>query len=154
MKKSGCYGKMYLVFRNGWRMMKREWFWRKELVDTGVLAELETIKKTKIPLELRDLIYYGNAGTPLKHSYTLNDKEYSFGMMLSFNRYEKETHIDTIFMALEEVKDETLLPFAIDEFSDYLCLELSSGSVVRYNHKTRDYVSANMGLNEFMNKLY
>jgi len=74
--------------------------------------------------------------------------------MLSFNRHEKEEHIDTIFMALEEVKDESLLPFAMDEYSDYLCVKLDDGGIVRYNHKTHKYVPVSNGLKEFMSKLY
>lgn len=134
--------------------MKKQWFWRKELVDTGVITELEELKNAKISTELRDLIYQGNAGTPLKHYYKLNGKQYSFGAMLSFNKYEKEKHIETIFMALDEVKDESLLPFAIDEYSDYLCVKLEDGGVVRYNHKTHEYVPVSTGLTEFMSKLY
>ena len=78
--------------------MERQWFWRKELIDTGVLAEIEKTKQIKIPSELRNLIYEGNAGTPLKYKYKLNDRVFSFSEMLSFNRYEKEEHIETIFI--------------------------------------------------------
>lgn len=136
------------------QLMKRQWFWRKELVDTGVFAEIERSRKIKIPSELRDLVYEGNAGTPLKYKYKLNNKVYSFGEMLSFNRYEKEKHIETIFMALETIKDDSLFPFAMDEFSDYWCVELNDNLVVRYNHKTGNVTETNMGIKEFMSKLY
>ena len=134
--------------------MERQWFWRKELIDAGVLAEIEKTKQINISSELRELIYEGNAGTPLKYKYKLNDRVFSFGEMLSFNRYEKEEHIETIFMALETVKNDSLFPFAIDEYSDYWCIELKDNLVVRYNHKTGEVTETNIGIKEFMNKLY
>jgi len=134
--------------------MERKWFGRRELIDTGVLPEIEKTKQFKITSELRNLIYEGNAAMPYKYKYKLNDKVFSLDRMLSFNRYEKEEHIETIFVALETVKNDSLLPFAIDAFSDYWCIELKDNLVVRYNHKTGEVTETNVGIKEFMNNLY
>ena len=80
----------------------------------------------------------------------LGNNEKMFGAVLSFNKDD----IDTVYTALEVVEDRNLLPFGIDPFGNYICLNLDSGEVEFYDYETEKVESTGNKLDAFLESLY
>lgn len=132
--------------------MDMKWNYKIDLVDKAVFAEIEKERGIVIPEELKNIIVEGNAATPEKYKFTVGSTERVLGAILSFNKGEKDT--DTVFTALEVIEDKNLLPFAIDSFGNYICLELKSGEVVFWDHETGNTFSTGDKIERFFTKLY
>lgn len=128
------------------------WNYKIDLVDKKIFSDIEKSRKIKIPEELKKLIEDGNAATPEKYKFMLGNVEKVFGAILSFNKGETDT--DTVFTALEVIDNKELMPFAIDSFGNYICLNLESMDVVFWEHETGDIVSTEKDMETFMNDLY
>lgn len=128
------------------------WKYKIDLVDENIFAEIEKKRGISIPEELKTLIRDANAATPDKYRYMLVATEKVIGAILSFNKDENDT--DTVFTALEVIKDKNIIPFAIDPFGNYLCLELQSKEVVFWNHENDNVLSTGKKLNDFLANLY
>ena len=75
-----------------------------------------------------------------------------FGAILSFNKDEEDT--DTVFTALEVIKDKNLFPFAIDPFGNYICMDLADEEVVFWNHETGEISTTGKNIDDFLESLY
>lgn len=128
------------------------WKYKIDLVDESVFAEIENERGITIPDKLKDLIIKGNAATPDKYNFMVGSTERVFGSILSFNKDEEDT--DTVFTALEVIKDKNLLPFAIDPFGNYICINLTAEEVVFWNHETGESSTTGKNIDDFLKSLY
>lgn len=128
------------------------WKYKIDLADERVFSEIEKERNIQIPQDLKELIKEGNAATPDKYKYIIGSTEKVVGAILSFNKDEKEA--DSIYTALSVIEDKNLMPFAIDSFGNYICLEISSNNVVFWDHESGDTFSTEKNIQGFMNSLY
>lgn len=128
------------------------WNYKIDLADEKVFSEIEEERGIKIPQDLRELIKEGNAATPDKYKYIIGSTEKVVGAVLSFNKDEQEA--DSVYTALSVIEDKNLMPFAIDSFGNYICLELNSNNVVFWDHESGDVFSTEKNVADFMNSLY
>lgn len=127
------------------------WKYKIELDNKGVFSEIEKDRGIKIPKELEELVVNANAATPEKCRYMLGNDERVVGAILSFN---KEDEADSVFLALNVVDDKNLLPFAIDPFGNFICLDIKDNTVVYWNHEINEVSSTGKNLSEFIESLY
>lgn len=132
--------------------MNIKWNYKIDLADTKVFDSIEEENGIVFPEELKKIIIDGNAATPEKFKFMAGTTERILGAILSFNKGERDT--DTVFTALEVIGDKRMLPFAIDPFGNYICLNLENGEVVFWDHETRNIFSTNQNLYEFFESLY
>lgn len=128
------------------------WNYKIELEDKKIFSKIEKERGIIIPDELKEVVMEGNAATPEKYKFTVGSTERVVGAVLSFNRKEKDA--DTVFTALEVIEDKNLLPFAIDPFGNYICIDLSKKEVIFRDHETGDVFSTGYNLKDFFDKLY
>lgn len=128
------------------------WKYKIDLADESVFAEIENERGITIPDKLKDLIIKGNAATPDKYNFMVGSTERVLGSILSFNKDEEDT--DTVFTALEVIKDKNLLPFAIDPFGNYICINLTAEEVVFWNHETGESSTTGKHIDDFLESLY
>lgn len=128
------------------------WKYKIDVADQKIFEELEQEQGIVIPEALKSLILEANAATPSKCHFVVEASEHILGAVLSFNRDEEDT--DTIFTALTAVADKNLLPFAIDPFGNYICLDLKKGDVIFWDHETGNASIADTSLPDFLAGLY
>lgn len=131
-----------------------KWNYKIDLKDESVFSEIEKDREIKIPDDLKEMIKEGNAATPEKYKFMTGSTEHALGAVLSFNKNEQGT--DTVFTALQTIRDKNLLPFAIDPFGNYICLDLKKNIVVFWDHEfdQNNIYSTEMNLKNFFEKLY
>lgn len=128
-----------------------DWKYKIELDNKDVFSEIEKERGIKIPEELKELVVNANAATPEKCRYMLGNDERVLGSILSFN---KEDEADSVFLALKVIDDKNLLPFAIDPFGNFNCLDIKDNMVVYWNHELDEVSSTGKNLSEFIGSLY
>lgn len=128
------------------------WKYKIDLADESVFAEIENERGITLPDKLKDLVIKGNAATPDKYNFMVGSTERVFGAILSFNKDEEDT--DTVFTALEVIKDKNLFPFAIDPFGNYICMDLADEEVVFWNHETGEISTTGKNIDDFLESLY
>lgn len=132
--------------------MDIKWKYKIDLNDENVFSLIEEERGITIPKLLKDIIIDGNAATPEKYRFIIGSTERVLGAILSFNKGEKDT--DTVFTALRVIEDKNLLPFAIDPFGNYICMNLSENEVVFWDHETGNVFDTEKDLNDFFEMLY
>ena len=132
--------------------MDNVWKYKIAISDVCVFDEIEKERQIKFPEELKKFIMEYNAATPTKYKFMIGVTEKVLGAVLCFNRGEED--VDSVFSALCVVKDNNLLPFAIDSFGNYICYELSKREIVFLEHETEVVVSSQKELYDFINSLY
>jgi len=129
------------------------WKYKIELEDETVFDDIENKRGVKIPEELKKLVKDANAASPDKYNYILESQEEKiFGAVLSFNK--KDVDVDTIFTALVIIDDKNLIPFGIDSFGNYICLNMKENTVVFWNHELQSEESTGKSLKDFLKNLY
>lgn len=128
------------------------WKYKIDLADESVFAEIEKERGISLPDSLVELIKEGNGATPEKYKYMVGFTEKVVGAILSFNRDEADT--DTVFTALSVIQDKNLMPFAIDSFGNYICLDIAEGVVVFWDHETGEVYQTDKGIEAFIESLY
>lgn len=121
----------------------------KELKDNNVFSQIEKERNVKVSNTLRSLIKNANAGSPNRKLCIINKKERIIGSILSFNKGDT----DSVFLAMDVVEDKNLLPFAIDPFGNYFCIN-KQNIVVFWDHETDNIESSKFTLEKFLNSLY
>lgn len=132
--------------------MENTWKYKIELLDELVFDKIEKERNITIPKEMREFIKERNGAAPEKYRFMLGTNEKVLGAVLSFNEDEKDT--DTVYTALLAVQDKKLLPFAIDPFGNYICLDTEGNEVVYWEHETEKWISLGKGFGEFLKELY
>lgn len=132
--------------------MNIEWKYKIALANADVFAEIEKERNISFPNELKKLIMEANAATPSKYNFMIGNTEKVFGAVLSFNRNESDT--DTVFTALNAIKDVNLIPFGIDPFGNYICYSVRDKRIVFWDHESDNVTSISDNLAEFLADLY
>ena len=132
--------------------MDNVWKYKIAIKSQSVFDEIEKERGIKFPEELKNFIMEYNAATPTKYKFMIGTTEKVLGAVLCFNSGEED--VDSVFSALSIVKDNHLLPFAIDSFGNYICYEVSKREIVFWEHETEVVVSAQKGLYAFIKSLY
>ena len=126
------------------------WKYKIDLEDKTIFSKIEQSREIEIPEDLKQLGIDENAATPEKYCFMVGNNERVFGSVLSFNKSDD----DTVFKALDVVQDKNLLPFGIDPFGNYICLNLKSEEVVFFDHETDRIESTGKKLKQFIESLY
>lgn len=128
------------------------WKYTTEIQNKNVFSEIEKERNIEIPVELKEFINKTNSGTPSRYNFMLGNIEKVFGAVLSYNKNEEG--VDSVFTALEVVKNKDLLPFGIDPFGNYICYSLKEHVIVFWDHENNEVFSTKLGLKQFIDSLY
>lgn len=128
------------------------WKYTTEIQNKNVFSEIEKERNIEIPVELKEFINKTNSGTPSQYNFMLGNIEKVFGAVLSYNKNEEG--VDSVFTALEVVKNKDLLPFGIDPFGNYICYSLKEHVIVFWDHENNEVFSTKLGLKQFIDSLY
>ncbi len=132
--------------------MEITWKYKIDVADPNVFQELEKERNISFPEELKDFILKANAATPSSYRFMVGSNERVFGAVLSFNR--NETDADSVFTACSVIKDDSLIPFGIDSFGNYICYSWKENTVVFWDHETGKVDSTGKNLADFLASLY
>ncbi len=132
--------------------MDMKWNYKIELADESVFGEIEKERGIEIPEDLKKIIIEGNAATPEKYKFIVGSTERVLGAVLSFNKGEEDT--DTVFTALDVIENKNLMPFAIDPFGNYICMDIKNNEIVFWDHETDDVYSTEKSITNFFDSLY
>ena len=127
-----------------------EWKYVKQLKDLQAIEKIELMSKIKIPISLKQIIINYNGGRPEKNIFdTKYSKEKVLKSLISYNIDDRENiYIYTNFF------DKGLLPFAITEFGDIICLNSKNNEVELYLHELNKCEKICDNILEFIDKLY
>lgn len=128
------------------------WKYKIELSNSCVFNKIEKERGVVLPEELKEFITETNAGTPDQYRVMVGKDERVFGAVLCFN--ENEQDVDTVFLALEVIKDKNYMPFAIDPFGNYFCYSFISSTIAFWNHEEDSMLDSKMHLSEFLESMY
>lgn len=128
------------------------WNYKIDLVDREVFEKIEKEREIKFPNELKELIIEGNAATPDKYHFMVGINERILGAILSYNENEIDT--DSVYTALEVIKEPNLVPFGIDPFGNYICMNIENKMIVYWEHESGKTNLLDMDLESFINSLY
>ena len=129
-----------------------EWKYKIDLSDENVFGVIEKERGVVLSDEFKSLIKEANAATPDKYAVVVGNTERVVGAILSFNKNEQD--VDSVFTGLAVVKDNNLIPFAVDPFGNYFCLNADSDEVLYWEHESQETVSSGKKLNDFIDSLY
>ena len=129
-----------------------EWKYKIDLKNTAVFHEIESDRGIIIPNDLKRLISECNGATPSAYKCMFGTDEHVIGAILSFNKDEQDT--DSVFTALKVIENRQMMPFAIDPFGNYFCVDLSDEEVVFWNHESGTIESSGRKLDDFLEELY
>ncbi len=132
--------------------MNITWKYKIDLTNTDVFGEIEKDRNITIPEELKNLIEEANGATPSAYKFMVGSTEKTIGAILSFNKDDED--VDLVFTALSVIDDDNLIPFGIDAFGNYICLNLADSEVVYWSHENGESYSTGKSLNAFLDSLY
>lgn len=132
--------------------MKITWKYKIDLINTNVFSEIEDHYGIKIPDNLKKLIEEANAATPSVYKFMIGSTEKTIGAILSFNKEDED--VDLVYTALNTIKDKENLPFGIDAFGNYICLNLKDHTVTYWSHENDAFYRTDKTLEEFLDSLY
>lgn len=133
--------------------MDIKWKYKIDLKDGVVFSEIEKDRGIIIPMELKELIKNSNAATPSKYNFMVGTNEKVLGAILSFNKKDDEC-VDSVFTALQVIKDKYIVPFGIDPFGNYICYDVKKNVVVFWNHENDKVISLDKNIQQFLESLY
>ena len=127
-----------------------EWKYIKKIKDDKAIEKVEIMNSIRIPIVLRQIIMKYNAGRPNNNIFdTLKSKERVLKSLISYNKDDKEN----IYM-YTEIFDKGLIPFAVTEFGDIICINNKSNEVVLYLHEEDECEKICDNILDFFDKLY
>lgn len=126
----------------------------KPLNQTNSLNKFEQDYGITLPDTLKELIITNNGGRPsLDIIKTAEGKEVEIKALLSFNKEDTEN----IYNVIEYFKKQfngKILPIATEPSGDYFCIDLTSNSIVYWEHETNGLTFIAKDFVEFLNYLY
>lgn len=123
------------------------WKYVKKIKDKNTI---DMINNSNIPMELKQLIKQYNGGRPEKNIFdTKSSKERVLKSLISYNKEDKEN----IYM-YEKIFNKGLIPFAVTEFGDIICINTETSEVELYLHEQDKTEKISDGISEFFDKLY
>ncbi|WP_288222362.1 SMI1/KNR4 family protein [uncultured Clostridium sp.] len=126
----------------------------KPLSQSNSLKNFEEDYGIIIPDVLKELIITNNGGRPsLDIIKAADGKEVEVKALLSFNKEDKENIYNVIEYFKKEF-DGKILPVATEPSGDYFCIDLTSNSIVYWEHETNVLTFIAKDFVEFLNCLY
>lgn len=126
----------------------------KPLIQSNSLNKFEQDYRITLPDTLKELIITNNGGRPSLDIIKMADgKEVEIKALLSFNKEDTEN----IYNVIEYFKKQfngNILPIATEPSGDYFCIDLTSNSIVYWEHETNRLTFIAKNLVEFLNCLY
>ena len=114
--------------------MEMEWKYVKPLKKPTAISEFLRKYHIVLPQDSVELLQKYNGGRPAnKRILTVNNREYVFKTLLSYNADD----IETIYRVYPEpFRKLGLLPVASDAAGNYVCFDQTTNFWVLYNHET------------------
>ena len=128
------------------------WKYQVPLSNLKIFSEIEIKRSINFPHELKNFLIKTNAATPSKIHFLAGTTEHILGAILSYNK--EDTDIDTVFTAFDLISDNSLVPFGIDPFGNYICESLIDKKVIFWDHETEIVSYTGQELLEFVSSLY
>ena len=132
-------------------VLSQEWKYYIPLQDNS-LMKFEEKCGIVIPNELSIFITKHNASTPSMYKFVSGNIEHLLGSVLDFNEVCKDT--DSIYTAVESIGKCELLPFGIDPFGNYICIDFTNNNIIFWNHEDSSISFVANSLPEFISMLY
>lgn len=131
-----------------------EWKYIKPLVSSEYIKEFEDLVKYSFSEEFKNCILSNNGGRPSKKMFDTDfQKERTLKSFLSFNKEDKETVWKIYDWNKKELSDK-YVAFAIDNFGNLICFDISSEKVIFLNHENNNVEQIANNFVEFMAGLY
>ena len=131
-----------------------EWKYVKILSSVGCIDEFENLVEYSFPDEFKNCILSNNGGRPSKRKFdTDTQKERAIKSFLSFNREDRET-VWKIQDWNKDVLSRKYAAFAIDNFGNLVCFDISNNKIVFYDHENGEIEQIADNFTEFMERLY
>ena len=131
-----------------------EWNYVKSLSSKDSIEEFEKKENYTFPDEFKQCVINNNGGRPNRRGFdTENTKERELKTFLSFNKEDKET----MWKASEIEEDElpsNYIPFAIDNYGNFICFNSNDDSVVFFDHESLSIELIANNFSSFINCLY
>lgn len=131
--------------------MNIEWKYKIELEENAI-SNMENKYGINIPEELVSLLENANAAIPSKTKFMVKVDEKLLGAVLSFNPNEKEA--DSFDTAMLIGFDKNIIPFGIDPFGNYICIDNEDGRIVFYDYEEDIFDVIATSLENFLDILY
>lgn len=123
------------------------------LNDTSLIEEFSKRANFTFPSDYKKFVKENNAGYPPKTCYDTNVTEKRcIKSLLSLNKEDEESIWD-LYDADGKMEKESV-PFAIDDFGNFICFNRYNGSVIFYDHETGNSEKIANNFSEFLDKLY
>lgn len=122
------------------------WKYKIDLKEKDAIYEIEKILDLRFPNDLLKYIKVGNAATPEKNKIFVCGNERVVASMLSFN---KEENIEDIYMFMNHVKMNRVIPFAIDPFGNLFVYFVDKQTVGFWNHEDDEYEDSALDIKAF-----
>ena len=107
----------------------------KTLESVNLITEFEKTAKYTFCDSFKTYITKNNGGRPNKRIFDTNKaKEREVKTFLSFNKDDKET-VWKSFEACKEKLNDIFIPFAIDNFGNLICFNISNDNIIFLNHE-------------------
>lgn len=134
-------------------MSVKKWKYTKPLGSLELVEAFEKEKRFEFPLAFKEKILKINGGRPESQCFvTVNGNERAIKSFLSFNRNDRENVWEPGEWMSESFR-KYLVPFAIDNFGNYICFD-QIGTVIFACHDPLCYEVVAYGFDEFLNNLY
>ena len=131
-----------------------EWKYVKTLLSAGCIDEFERLVRYTFPDEFKNCILCNNGGRPNKRVFDTNiQQERAIKSFLSFNKEDRETVWKIQDWNKEELSGK-YVAFAIDNFGNLVCFDISNNKIIFYNHENGNIVQIADNFAEFMERLY
>lgn len=134
-------------------MSKITWNFVTKLTDKNCINAFEQKYKFSLPNDLQECIKKNNGGVPEPYTLLIEiNNEKVFGGLLSFNVLDSENVYKIIdILDLFDGNHLKFLPFGIDPFGNYFCL--NNNKIYFYNHETENSIYICDTFTEFLAKL-
>lgn len=134
-------------------MSVKKWKYTKPLKSLALVEAYEKEHNYEFPLSYKEKIKVINGGRPEAQRFvTVNGNERVMKSFLSFNRCDRENIWEPGEWMAESFR-KYLVPFAIDNFGNYICFD-QIGTVIFACHDPLCYEVAAYSFDEFLNNLY
>jgi hypothetical protein len=128
------------------------WDYSIPLTNENALAKFELENNVKLPQDLKECIENNNAGMPNLNIFnTDKTKGRTIKALLSFNREDEENIYDFLSLFMKDGKLKRI-PFALDSFGNFICLEDNNIVIWLHETDTTEYIAKDF--TEFLNLLY
>lgn len=107
----------------------------KPVKSAKLLDDYKDLTGYELPKDFRNFVIEFNGGRPERKGFSTSTGESrELKSFLSFNPDDKET-VWKVYEAFEDKLKQKYLPFAIDNFGNYICFNTENNNIVFLNHE-------------------